>query len=203
MNLLLASRAGMKSDTLNSPQGDGNPLQGDCLCPRCQVRHPQFPARGRKPELIVPSRSGYVLSQTPSIPRKGTETLVMDKMSITTPVVRHPQFPARGRKRDETGIPTRRPLGLSDTLNSPQGDGNPRFPAFCWAACHSQTPSIPRKGTETAIAPRAGTGRIWSDTLNSPQGDGNFISPVDYGFIGLTPCQTPSIPRKGTETQSI
>ncbi len=65
--------------------------------------------------------------QTPSIPRKGTETHLLKRFRIVIAWVRHPQFPARGRKR-----------------------GHPQ-----WTATHPrlrQTPSIPRKGTETILA---------------------------------------------------
>ncbi len=64
---------------------------------------------------------------------------------------------------------------MSDTLNSPQGDGN------------SQSYLSPLQHSPE-----------WSDTLNSPQGDGNF----EGFYLGRNNlyCQTPSIPRKGTET---
>ncbi len=62
----------------------------------------------------------------------------------------------------------------SDTLNSPQGDGNTlmAYGLSLWGL--GQTPSIPRKGTETP-------------------GKGGFVT-------GQIAGQTPSIPRKGTET---
>ncbi len=65
------------------------------------------------------------ICQTPSIPRKGTET--------------------------SSRIGSERIDIQSDTLNSPQGDGNTD------SRRQLVQPSQP-----------------WSDTLNSPQGDGNF-----------------------------
>ncbi len=62
-----------RSDTLNSPQGDGNPTGKCFLHSMRKVRHPQFPARGRKQRAI-------------------------DRMRAEAEAVRHPQFPARGRK---------------------------------------------------------------------------------------------------------
>ncbi len=62
-------------------------------------------------------------SQTPSIPRKGTETC---------------NTSSRFQK-----------LNASDTLNSPQGDGNAAEEAKQIEEKYRQTPSIPRKGTET------------------------------------------------------
>ena len=136
------------SDTLNSPQGDGNPrsLTRKCSSPSCQtpsiprkgtetakrrptpqavvqnVRHPQFPARGRKRRAGMNVRlTGS--SQTPSIPRKGTETSTPSTCYAPDQRVRHPQFPARGRKPIplvKSGVTS----SSSDTLNSPQGDGN-------------------------------------------------------------------------------
>ncbi len=162
-----------KSDTLNSPQGDGNtpttnnpleafnvrhpqfPARGRKLppsgretgsCP-AHVRHPQFPARGRKLRAATEALSRNEC-QTPSIPRKGTETSQCWHSLSLSSVVRHPQFPARGRK------PSYQP-----------GRGCLMF---------SQTPSIPRKGTETPQASLRGNNEnVLSDTLNSPQGDGN------------------------------
>ncbi len=116
------------SDTLNSPQGDGNchhlPIPGN----RVKVRHPQFPARGRKLNIkgltITPQKLSDTLNspqgdgnqarlakiraltlpdcQTPSIPRKGTETQGSYSSRSPSSQVRHPQFPARGRKRSES-----------------------------------------------------------------------------------------------------
>ncbi len=66
----------------------------------------------------------------------------------------------------------------SDTLNSPQGDGNDYIGA---------------RAVLVIIE--------LSDTLNSPQGDGNGV--VNGSILNSRACQTPSIPRKGTETSSI
>ena len=62
----------------------------------------------------------------------------------------------------------------SNTLNSPQGDGNAIEKQYDASNPRSQTPSIPRKGTET------------------------FYTREDALAEGR---QTPSIPRKGTETE--
>ena len=94
--------------------------------------------------------STFSTSQTPSIPRKGTET-------------------------PELMVTSSSPLGLSDTLNSPQGDGNGEEVVRHNVPWTGQTPSIPRKGTETRI-------------LYKEKREGKN-------------CQTPSIPRKGTETK--
>ncbi len=68
--------------------------------------------------------------QTPSIPRKGTETHGLDHPYINE--VRISQTPSIPRKGTET-----------DTV------------AFCGIkSLKSQTPSIPRKGTETLRYPR-------------------------------------------------
>ncbi len=61
-----------------------------------------------------------------------------------------------------------------------------------------QTPSIPRKGTETQVGEESREGAEKSDTLNSPQGDGNPWPHLRDGRPRTR--QTPSIPRKGTET---
>ncbi len=62
---------------------------------------------------------------------------------------------------------------MSDTLNSPQGDGNYQALSNNCDRIRRQTPSIPRKGTETSFV--------------------GWVTPAYF-------CQTPSIPRKGTET---
>ncbi len=162
-----------RSDTLNSPQGDGNgytalypPKDMMCQTPSIPrkgtetrdlktlktgargVRHPQFPARGRKPRRRSTSAMlGF--SQTPSIPRKGTETDLLLDLDVSP------------------GI-------LSDTLNSPQGDGNQNHQPPALSPRWGQTPSIPRKGTETGQLP--------------------------IEIVATLLGQTPSIPRKGTET---
>ncbi len=94
-----------RSDTLNSPQGDGNVAV--CFASAegiSRVRHPQFPARGRKRAgRCGPGQATGC--QTPSIPRKGTEThrkSLGGKPRLKN--VRHPQFPARGRKQHGQGI---------------------------------------------------------------------------------------------------
>ncbi len=141
-----------------------------------KVRHPQFPARGRK---LLPGHRLQLLElgQTPSIPRKGTET----SLGWENPAFRNiGQTPSIPRKGTETC-----PLQTLALAQQP-----------------SQTPSIPRKGTETQLAhqierPKANVRhpqfpargrklhhdsvhRVYpklpdrrSDTLNSPQGDGN------------------------------
>ncbi len=88
--------------------------------------------------------------------------------------------------------------GLSDTLNSPQGDGNWAYRKGRIQSQNRQTPSIPRKGTETIYAQGHKDYMQASDTLNSPQGDGN--PGKKFNLLLPRPSQTPSIPRKGTET---
>ncbi len=68
---------------------------------------------------------------------------------------------------------------MSDTLNSPQGDGNGGRGDLDFSLKKRQTPSIPRKGTET-------------------QNYRKFLTGTKK--IKLLLGQTPSIPRKGTET---
>ncbi len=194
----------------------------------CQT--PSIPRKGTETSPKHSHRRPDQYRQTPSIPRKGTETATQCGSSGFGIRVRHPQFPARGRK---LAIFLREGCGSlsSDTLNSPQGDGNntgrsksPRPRRQC------QTPSIPRKGTETNLGEglrrdRAATDGPRSDTLNSPQGDGNVASTRAFPFLfllvrhpqfpargrkpsqvwrgcSLSRRQTPSIPRKGTETRS-
>ncbi len=130
-NLLLNFQ--IPSDTLNSPQGDGNNIDKALVAKanKILVRHPQFPARGRKRGTEHDSRDGNAASQTLSIPRKGTETA--QHLGI------------------EVGS-----IDESDTLNSPQGDGNLTPSYFHIRLTLCQTPSIPRKGTETPASP------IWS-----------------------------------------
>ena len=113
------------------------------------VRHPQFPARGRK-QLSPLEQARAAFGQTPSIPRKGTETLypLWTMASSVSLPVRHPQFPARGRKHNPFDLLADLP-SRSDTLNSPQGDGNGTNHLLSQTKIGSQTPSIPRKGTET------------------------------------------------------
>ena len=138
------------------------------------VRHPQFPARGRKLTMGAMTIN-ELRCQTPSIPRKGTETWGSGCGSARPfgVGVRHPQFPARGRKHIPLGTGQHREI-KSDTLNSPQGDGNETY----------QRTSPSSEAT--------------SDTLNSPQGDGNAARKRCCPCCPC--CQTPSIPRKGTET---
>ncbi len=170
------------------------------MVPRTSVRHPQFPARGRKHRLRPCGANALPLRQTPSIPRKGTETnpeFGFGRRCRCT--VRHPQFPARGRKQHnglllpdltigqtpsiprkgtETYIPSYSGLSLgtlSDTLNSPQGDGNVlsfRRPSS-WRAPVSDTLNSPQgDGNRLRLGTQGFLG-FRSDTLNSPQGDGN------------------------------
>ncbi len=217
----------MMSDTLNSPQGDGNTFPVLAYKLANLVRHPQFPARGRKPSKVIApvcyspfrqtpsiprkgtethlvrySKPVFQLScQTPSIPRKGTETLMQSFMKITHKVVRHPQFPARGRKP-------------SQSIGTKKGP-KPR-----------QTPSIPRKGTETCrhrwvhhppqtvvrhpqFPARGRKRRLWSKSpapqpipVRHPQFPARGRKQTQSSTNGLRRHvgQTPSIPRKGTET---
>ena len=195
-----------------------------------KVRHPQFPARGRKRLGRKPYRTTGNQVRHPQFPARGRKHKAEGRKKHIHLDVRHPQFPARGRK---LAIFLREGCGSlsSDTLNSPQGDGNntgrsksPRPRRQC------QTPSIPRKGTETNLGEglrrdRAATDGPRSDTLNSPQGDGNVASTRAFPFLfllvrhpqfpargrkpsqvwrgcSLSRRQTPSIPRKGTETRS-
>ncbi len=115
------------SDTLNSPQGDGNSdLSDSDLEGAIRVRHPQFPARGRKRTIDQRMATATYTCQTPSIPRKGTETpfhhLFVQELAVFG------QTPSIPRKGTETCRLSYRSLSLSvnqsDTLNSPQGDGN-------------------------------------------------------------------------------
>ncbi len=124
--------------------------------------------------------------QTPSIPRKGTETSKRTLYHLHQEVSQTPSIPRKGTETLFLGIFVLLPgVSLSDTLNSPQGDGNfglsllsRRFRGF--VLC--QTPSIPRKGTETnRVLLLLGLVLLESDTLNSPQGDGNGReNGVDY-----------------------
>ncbi len=137
----------LTSDTLNSPQGDGNLLCFKLWSRFLDRQTPSIPRKGT--ETISGSMvTSQPKGQTPSIPRKGTETLYVPASVHSGWKVRHPQFPARGRKPEVTVVAY---FGIvqSDTLNSPQGDGN-----------HQR---------------RSATLRSFqlSDTLNSPQGDGN------------------------------
>ncbi len=54
-----------------------------------------------------------------------------------------------------------------------------------WPGLTRQTPSIPRKGTETAPSTVAVPSAFPSDTLNSPQGDGNLhgLNPVQFVIL--------------------
>ncbi len=115
------------SDTLNSPQGDGNFITGNWEGKRDPVRHPQFPARGRKPNSNsqIPSSPRV---RHPQFPARGRKLSLQPGEAIPNNV-RHPQFPARGRKLDE----------LADKYGVSPNTG--------------QTPSIPRKGTETPLFP--------------------------------------------------
>ena len=164
------------SDTLNSPQGDGNRPSLPERQWRSRVRHPQFPARGRKP-----------CSWTARVEAPST--------------VRHPQFPARGRKHKQV-IPRQAVLdSLSDTLNSPQGDGNSTPRGVCLlGSAWCQTPSIPRKGTETLMA--RGKFSVELSTVRHPQfpARGRKRTRPESCSSPESAGQTPSIPRKGTET---
>ena len=64
------------------------------------------------------------MGQTPSIPRKGTETIMVVVEQKHFDFVKHPQFPARGRKLQSHSDEPDEAV-TSNTLNSPQGDGNP------------------------------------------------------------------------------
>ncbi len=188
------------SDTLNSPQGDGNSTSKTPRCIAPTVRHPQFPARGRKHNARYRSCQGKTW-------------------------VRHPQFPARGRKPKQ-GAFSAGLIQWSDTLNSPQGDGNsvvvalpvshglisvrhPQFPARgrkrgrevcgCPESGLVRHPQFPARGRKLWDKPAHPPYSLVSDTLNSPQGDGN--SKIFFIPAGISLGQTPSIPRKGTETR--
>ena len=161
------------------------------------VRHPQFPARGRKPKGRWDN--DYDCRQTPSIPRKGTET--NDENPDDRPDGLRRQTPSIPRKGTETFdrkvlylIPGRR----SDTLNSPQGDGNPGCQARVVSHFHVRHPQFPARGRKLQHEAQLSPPSIPSDTLNSPQGDGNRVAP--QSSAPPPQCQTPSIPRKGTET---
>ncbi len=63
---------------------------------------------------------------------------------------------------------------MSDTLNSPQGDGNL---SQSYLALHNEYvrhPQFPARGRKHGQVSRWEVTEVESDTLNSPQGDGNF-----------------------------
>ncbi len=114
-----------ESDTLNSPQGDGNGNRFEEVDVATLVSDTLNSPQGDGNLTAMLTWKSASSSQTPSIPRKGTETFYQWKENNTKNV------------------------WVSDTLNSPQGDGNPALgrPRACLR--NRQTPSIPRKGTET------------------------------------------------------
>ena len=113
------------------------------------VRYPQIPARGRKP-IRHRGRFGLRERQIPSNPRKGTETVAVDDdfggVVIGSDTLKSPQgdgngyrlgsehmiaemsqIPSNPRKGTETlalSCTGQNSAGRSDTLKSPQGDGN-------------------------------------------------------------------------------
>ena len=137
------------SDTLNSPQGDGNlgrvkphhagiegqtpsiPRKGtetwrgrDALRSRHTVRHPQFPARGRKLHQFR-SPSMKLIVRHPQFPARGRklgQTISQRQGSYS---VRHPQFPARGRKQVS---PYLSPRFRNDLVRHPQFPARGRKP---------------------------------------------------------------------------
>ncbi len=87
------------SDTLNSPQGDGNSDPKGERRLKALGQTPSIPRKGTETLKIILERLHLLDGQTPSIPRKGTETTALrwERMFLADKV-RHPQFPARGRK---------------------------------------------------------------------------------------------------------
>ncbi len=164
----------LMSDTLNSPQGDGNFLATDSQVHLPGVRHPQFPARGRKPKMI-------------------TTMITLKRMSDT---LNSPQGDGNCSALPVWALSQRR----SDTLNSPQGDGNVmmEYP-YTPSLTESDTLNSPQgDGNYMGIITEERKFIFQSDTLNSPQGDGNEGIAKELPLV--IGCQTPSIPRKGTET---
>ncbi len=134
--------------------------------------------------------------QTPSIPRKGTETLrLLFQIPLLVSSVRHPQFPARGRKLTLGAMPIHdRP---SDTLNSPQGDGNQMFGAgeLITRLGNVRHPQFPARGRKHTLFSSGLALPLGSDTLNSPQGDGNVIRWNFRVYIALNQSDTLNSPQ--------
>ena len=141
--------------------------------------------------------------------------------------VLHPPYPARGRKHMGPRPPTMTPLVPSYTILTPQGDGNLLAPRLVrrpsLSVLHPPYPARGRKPWQTRRVPGFGItvlhppyparGRkhfqwvdtqamaIGSYTLLTPQGDGNTrrLEQNNTRIKSLTP----SLPRKGTETQFL
>ena len=148
------------SRTLLTPQGDGN----------WRWYQSHSPAYLR----VCPA---------PSLPRKGTETFLLD-------------YNKRCR------LPP-----TSRTLLTPQGDGNVRQACLLEICSRkvslSPAPSLPRKGTETKRekASRANI-QTKSRTLLTPQGDGNFPKrEILRSFINDVPH--PPYPPRGRKHKSV
>ena len=95
-------------------------------------------------------RSHTASSQTPSIPRKGTETNFAADSDQHGRTRQTPSIPRKGTETKVTAGAKATRASTSDTLNSPQGDGNwLRRGRPSEHRLGGQTPSIPRKGTET------------------------------------------------------
>ncbi len=193
----------LKSDTLNSPQGDGNHLLimiSFSLLMSDTLNSPQ----GDGNIALFSRYMVMIKSQTPSIPRKGTETLLNACLyrSLDRSIVRHPQFPARGRKREIGRKVNHFSSLVSDTLNSPQGDGNYPLQYSVHAALstvrHPQFPARGRKLKALAVSYLQTFDRFrpLSDTLNSPQGDGNTKHSA-HGGRSSQSVRHPQFPARG------
>ncbi len=168
------------SDTLNSPQGDGNSTNHGFRLFRRQCQTPSIPRKGTETILNRLTLSlGTLVSQTPSIPRKGTETTISSRYcsNVNPEIGQTPSIPRKGTETQES--PSCHTLvNMSDTLNSPQGDGNVALHlAVGIGVAMSDTLNSPQGDGNGEFVAYAIPVTL-SDTLNSPQGDGNLTRPV-------------------------
>ena len=167
------------NETINTPPGDGNPVQR--YDKENNRRNNQYPARGRKRcWAIHPVKQ--LLKQ--SIPRQGTETRLA--LSANRLSVRNNQYPARGRKR---GLGVLLVGVFIETINTPPGDGNIVPIIITRPTGNNQYPARGRKLPEYYISrglrgnnqyPARGRKRVafftgktrTYETINTPPGDG-------------------------------
>ena len=172
-----------RSETIYTPQGDGNPGSG-WAGPSCWGNN-LHPARGRK-LLCCHDRCARPRKQ--STPRKGTETDSV--LSCASMGMRNNLHPARGRKR----FPVTRSWKLLETIYTPQGDGN-ELPCPYGNNCMRNN-LHPARGRKPPCTDQEFFSAY--ETIYTPQGDGNVFSPIMIFSHHLKQ----STPRKGTETHS-
>ncbi len=112
--------------------------------------------------------------QTPSIPRKGTETSRLSKNALAIENLSDTLNSPQGDGNSVALKVTALSLPRSDTLNSPQGDGNEAKPMKFQLSITCE-----------------------SDTLNSPQGDGNLSSFTKHSAHGGRSVRHPQFPARG------